>query len=73
MHIPTDEPEIIIDIGRKLIYVEVFILLLAVSGYWHLPFTMPFVFGILILAMTFLRFLEPEEEEKPHSTPLAGE
>lgn len=60
---PCRNAERILGIGRKLVYLELFLLMMGASGYWHLPQTAPIVCGVLVLSATFLRFLNAEELE----------
>ena len=53
----------IIKLGRKLIYLQVFIVMIAACGYWHLPQTLPIIGGIMILSITVLPLLELETRD----------
>lgn len=44
--------------GIRALYLDMFIVLMATMGYWHLPFALSFVSGIMILAFTGIIFAE---------------
>ncbi len=73
MHHSNDEPLEILKWAGRLLYLALFISCMVVMGYWHLPFTFPFlgaVGALLYVGFIWKNKEEAEEEREVAETNL---
>jgi hypothetical protein len=60
----TLTPEMIEKWVIRILYMQIFIVLMATMGYWHKPFVFGFVGGLVVLAITGIMYAsEPVQKE----------
>lgn len=69
MHVQIDRPLDVLRWAYRLLYLQLFIALIVVMGYWQVPFTLPFIASVvcLLLPVLFSRkeiFAQDDKEEE---------
>ena len=64
MHDPIDKPVEILKWGHGALYVLLFISLMVVMGYWHIPLTFAFIGAVGSLVYVGFIWTNKEEDEE---------